>query len=165
MLLYLAFKWDPTDPSRTAVSRYFWYPGLSVPDMQSRIAALYGEGKVTGKDDESFAIARDILPLTEDRIGQGKVRYVEVTEDKNPRKSFELNIYDARLEIRHLAPLLARMCRHYSIPLNQMQSVIEPNQSQVIGHLAGGTHREGEDFFNVYFGMEHRQGLGEDVIA
>jgi len=161
MLLYLAFKWDPTEPSRTAVSRYFWYPGLSVAGMLSRIAVIYGNGNVG----ESFDIARDILMLTEDRIGQGMVRYVEVTEDKNPRKSFELNLYDARLQMKRLSPFFARMCRHYSIPNEQFQALLDPNRSQVIGHLAGGTHREGEDFFNVYYGMEERQGLGEDIMA
>jgi MoaA/NifB/PqqE/SkfB family radical SAM enzyme len=169
MLLYLAFKWDPTEPSRTAVSRYFWYPGLSVPEMLSRIAAIYGNGNGNGNgtrpEDEPFAIARDILVLAEDRIGQGTVRYVEVTEDKNPRKSFELNLYDARVQIKHLSPHFARICRHYSIPADQIQAVLDPSQSLVIGHLAGGRHREGEDFFNVYYGMEHRQGLGEDIIA
>jgi MoaA/NifB/PqqE/SkfB family radical SAM enzyme len=161
MLLYLAFKWDPSEPSRTAMSRYFWYPGMSVPDMVGRIAAIYGDGN----EGESFDIARGILMSAEDRIGQGMVRYVEVTEDKNPRKSFELNLYDARLQIKHLAPFLVRMARHYSILADQIQAVVESNQSQVVGHLAGGTHREGEDFFNVYYGMEKRHGLGEDITA
>ena len=162
MLLYLAFKWDPGEPSRTAMSRYFWYPGMPVSDMVDRIAAIHGHGN----NGESFDIARDILMSTQDRIGeQGMVRYVEVTEDKNPRKSFELNLYDARLQIKHLAPFLLRMARHYSIPTDQMQAIVESNQSQFVGHLAGGTHRESEDFFNVYYGMEKRHGLGEDITA
>jgi len=161
ILLYLAFKWDPAEPSRAALTRYFWYPSLSVPGMLGRIAAIYGNGN----EGESLDLVRGLLELTGERIGQGTVRYLEVTEDNNPRHSFDVNLYDARLPMKHLSPYFARMCRHYAIPTEQFEALLGPNQSRVIGHLAGGTHRGGEDFFNVYYGMEERQGLGEDVLA
>ncbi len=161
MLLYLAFKWDPTAPSRAALTRYFWYPSLSVPGMLDRVAAIYGNGP----EGEPLDLVRGLFALTGERIGQGPLRYLEVTEDNSPRKSFDLNLYDARLQIKHLSPFFARMGRHYAIPTEQFEALLGPNKSRVIGHVAGGTHRGGEDFFNVYYGVEERQGLGEDVMA
>jgi len=161
ILMHLAFKWDPTEPARAALSRYFWYPGLTVQEMVGRISKIYEHNDQV----EPFEIARDVLLAGELRIVHGSLRYLEVTEDNNRRKSFDVNLYDAKLRMEDLAPFFARMCRYYSIPTERFQALIGQYDSSAIGHLAGGTHRGGEDFFNVYYGVEERQGLGEDVMA
>ena len=161
ILLHVAFKWDPAETSRAALSRYFFYPGLSAGEMVERISRIYAhEGEC-----EPFEIACGILLLSERRIVHGSSRYLQVTEDNNQRKSFDVNLYDAKLKMEDLSPFFARMCDHYSIPAERFEAMFGPYNTKPIGHLAGGIHRGGEDFFNAYYGVEERQGLGEDVMA
>ena len=153
MLLHIAFKWDVADPDRAAVSRYFWYPGLSVESMLGRIAAIYG-----GDGAEAVAIAGDVLKLAAGRLRRGAIRYLEVTEDGSPRHSYDLTLYDADLTLGDLAPMLERMARHLAVPSDRIGAILDRDADSTLGHVAGGIHRGGEDFFNVYYGVEHRPG-------
>jgi tryptophan 7-halogenase len=161
ILLHLAFKWDPAESTRATLSRYYWYPGSTVDDMVGRLSKIYPHID----QEEPLAIARGILLASERRRIHGSLRYLEVTEDNNQRKSFDINLYDAKIKMEDCSVFFTRMCQHFAIPNERFQALFEHVGSKAIGHLAGGTHRAGEDFFNVYYGVEERQGLGENVIA
>jgi hypothetical protein len=151
-LLHLAFKWDTADGSRHVQTQYLLHAGLSLPGMLGRLADIYRDSR----GPESFAIVEGVLQLA---VARGHVaNYLEVTEALNERRSFDLNLYDAQLQVQDLYPFLAEMCGHFSISLSQFQAVYEPIKTCRFGHLAGGVHRGGQDFFNLYFGAERRQG-------
>jgi tryptophan 7-halogenase len=158
VLLHIAFKWDAAEPSRAALTRYFWYPALPVSAMLNRVGQIFPPSSAA----EPLDIVRGILQLTQGRPFAGSIRYLEVTEDHNARHSFDVNLYDAKLEMKDLCPFFARMCHYHAIPPESLQALIEPDQSKVLGHLAGGTHRQGEQFFNVYYGVQRHQGRAED---
>ena len=73
-------------------------------------------------------------------------------------KNFDLNVYDAGLEVRDFRPLLSRMCRRFAIPSERFDSLYDGIAGARFGHLAGGIHRGGRDFFNVYYGAEKYRG-------
>jgi tryptophan halogenase len=158
VLLHIAFKWDAAAPSQAALTRYFWYPALPVSAMLSRIGQIFPPSGAA----EPLDIVRGILQLTPGGALAGSMRYLEVTEDQNARHSFDVNLYDAKLELKALGPYFARMCRYHGISTEPLEALIEPDQSKALGHLAGGTHRQGEQFFNVYYGVQRHQGHGED---
>lgn len=153
-LLFIGFKWDDNEPSRAMITRYYCHPSSSVLGLLRRIKVLYGKD-YKGK---SFDIARGILSLADQSIGQGAMHYLEATEDFNSRRSFDVSLYDARLTLSQLNPILNIMCHHFSVPIEQLDTILSPNQSKVVTHLSGGFHRAGEDYFCVYYGAEDRNG-------
>jgi hypothetical protein len=160
VLLHWAVKWDAMDPSRCVRTRYQWYPGLSVPDLLGRLARIYDDSA----HGEPLAIARDFALLATERVGREGVRYMEVSEEGNVRRSFDLNIYSAGLTLGDILPALSRIAAYFAIPDAQLGSLLEPIQPLSLGHLAGGIHRTGEDFFNVYYGVEECHGaIGADA--
>ena len=46
------------------------------------------------------------------------------------------------------------MCKYYAIESNNYNSFYHIIKTKQFGHLAGGIHRNGQDFFNVYYGVE-----------
>lgn len=152
-LLHLAFKWDVTDESRHFVTRYHWYRDLSADEILGRLGQIYrGSACAVPRD-----IASRVLELAAGRPGH-RMTYLEVVEPANERRSFDLNVYDALFQVQDLLPLLARMSEHYSIPEPQFRALYERIKAYRFGHLAGGTHRDGEDFFNLYYGVQWREG-------
>jgi hypothetical protein len=81
-----------------------------------------------------------------------ELQFLEVREPSNGRHSFDLNLYNANLQIRDILPQLLRMRDHYGIRPGQFQALIDQIKTRQLGHLAGGSHRDGSDFFNLYYG-------------
>ena len=147
VLLHLAFKWDLV--SETAVTaRYWWRPGLGAAEIAERLAYVYRDGPPA-----SLAIAQAALALTEGRAAAEQLQYLEVEEAENARRSFDLNLYNAKLQVADLLPLLHRMREHFGVRPGQVQALYDQIKTKALGHLAGGVHRNGEDFFNVYYGV------------
>lgn len=146
-LLHRAFKWEIGDPSRHVETQYVWYPRLSVPGMLERMARIYA-GSAT------FEIVQGIVETAAQR---GRpLQYLEVSEDANDRRSFDVNLYDADLRVRELAPSWQWMVEHFGIDVANGEKRFNEIKDQRLGHLAGGVHRGGEDFFNLYYGAEKR---------
>jgi hypothetical protein len=161
-LLHLAFKWDIRQPARHVETRYLWHPGLSAAQITARLADIYGAAR-----GESFALASEVVENAAARPGH-EISYLEVTEEATGRRSFDLNVYDAGLRVADLEGVLARMCVHFGIDLERFGALYHDIKDQRFGHLAGGVHRQGEDFFNIYYGMRKqgvRAGAGRPARA
>ncbi len=153
VLLHLAFKWDTGDPDHHVTSRYLWFRLLSEAQMLERMKSIYG-----ATDNPSLGIAGEVLDAVTGRANTEDLQYLEVQEDGNERKSFDLNFYDAGLLVKDLQPQLARMRDRFAIRPGQFQALYDQIKSRPAGHLAGGIHRNGKDFFNVYYGVQKRRG-------
>jgi hypothetical protein len=147
VLLHLAFKWDLAGGD-AVTSRYWWRPSLSVAEIEERLAHVYRDGPQV-----SFDIARAVLRLTEGRVAAETLQYLEVEEAENARRSFDLNLYNAKLQVKDMQSLLHRMREHFGVRPGQFQALYDQIKTKTLGHLAGGVHRKGEDFFNVYYGV------------
>lgn len=143
---YLAFKWN-VETGQHVVSRYHWHPGLSAAAIAERMAAqLQGAGPV------ATAQAQAVLALAAERLPADRLLYLEVTEDGQPRRSFDLNAYDAQITLRELQPVLFALRDHFEVGPSRFQALYDQVKGKRFGHLAGGVHRDGRPFFNVYFG-------------
>ena len=149
-LVFLGFKWDPFDKNRCAVTRYTCYPLLSLEEIQEKLSCLFDGNP----DYKSFETAKSILNKTVKIISNNKIIYEEVSEENNPRKSFDMNLYGANLRIRDIYPFLMDIGRHYSIPVDQFIPLCDRIKDKTFGHLSGGVDREGKDFLTVYYGVE-----------
>jgi hypothetical protein len=147
-LEYLAFKWDAQNNARRIVTKYTWFPHLSVEDMLRRMSSIYQ----SGGQREAFNIAKGVLEIAAGRMNHDDIRYLEVTEEDSERRSYDLNLYDADLKIMDVHSLLLQMCQLVSIPSERFKPLYDEIQTTRLGHFAGGVHRDNQEFFNVYFG-------------
>ncbi len=147
-LLHLALKWDMI--KGTAVTtRYLWRPALSAAEIEDRLAHVYRDGPQA-----SLALAKAVLHLTDGRVAAEQLQYLEVEEAENARRSFDLNLYNARLQMSDMQHLLLhRMREHFNVRPGRLQALYDQIKGKALGHLAGGVHRNGDDFFNVYYGV------------
>jgi len=146
-LLGLAFKWDLVKDA-AVTTRYLWRPGLSAAEIETRLAFVYRDGPRA-----SFEVARAVFDLTRGRAAAEQLQYLEVEEAENARGSFDLNLYNAKLQVKDMQQLLHRMREHFGVHPGQMQALYDQIKTKALGHLAGGVHRNGEDFFNIYYGL------------
>jgi hypothetical protein len=149
-LLFLGFKWAVADNARCALATYTCHPLLSVQGIERRLAQLYEGRSVT----PSLDAARAILALAARRMPGDSFVYVEATEEGNPRKSFDLNFYKARLTVADLSPALAPLCERYCIAREAMRRIEAQAGGRPFGHLSGGLDRDGDDFLTVYYELE-----------
>ena len=134
---------------RTEPKRYHWHPRLAAPALRERLATFYGEGT-------PLQAALDVLALATARVDAVKLQFLEVTEEGNPRRSFDLNLYDARLAMRDVQAPLERLREHFGVRPGQYQALYDQIRTKPLGHLAGGLHRDGAPFSTVYYGVEAR---------
>lgn len=143
--LHLAFKWDISTGSHV-VTHYNWFPALAQSGIEAHLRDLYGKRT----DSEAAQIASEILNIAAAHASE--LQFLEVREPSNGRHSFDLNLYNANLQMRDILPQLLRMRDHYGIRPGQFQALIDQIKTRQLGHLAGGSHRDGSDFFNLYYG-------------
>ena len=91
-------------------------------------------------------------------MNEKSLQYLEVQEDGNDRLSFDLNVYDAGLQLKDVQPQLTRMRETFGIRPGQFQTLYDQIKTRILGHLAGGMHRNGMEFFNVYYGAQRYRG-------
>ena len=148
VLLHRAFKWDLVKRAHV-VTEYVWHPLKRVEDIEARLREVYRGGEPA----PSYEIARELLHLAAARAPAERLQYLEVQEAQNGRRSFDLNVYNASLELRDAQHLLARMREHFGVRPSEFQALYDQIKGRSFGHLAGGVHRDGADFFNVYYGV------------
>jgi len=158
LLLHMGLKWDASDHRRRITTRYEWYPSIHVRDILARLPTML----VRRPGHDPLAVAEAVIGLVSERIEPRDVQYVEVTEEGNPRKSFDINMYKAGVRIMELMPFLMRMAEYYGLDMQDFRLFCERIRSKKFGHLAGGVDREGRDFMTVYYGVEYIQAHGVD---
>ena len=158
VLMHLAFKWDLLRDA-AVTTRYFWYPFLSADQIEARMDHVYRDGSPG-----SLAIARSLLRSAVERAPAERLQYLEVEEDENDRRSFDLNVYNAKLQIRDIQGLLQDMRALFAIRPGQFQALYDQIKGMSLGHLAGGMHRNGKDFFNLYYGAVNLPRYNEKLL-
>jgi hypothetical protein len=146
-LLHLAFKWDPLDHTKKAITRYVCHPSLCVAAMLERMAATYDDHE----DKTSCEIAQEIIKLAAPRFANGAPMYLEVKESDNPRQSFDINLHPADLKLENIQPLLTQMSQHYAIPSEQFERFYKPIGTSKLGHISAGIDRHNRDFLTTYY--------------
>jgi tryptophan halogenase len=144
-LLHLSFKWN-VDTGEAVTTRYHWRPALTGPEIEARFEAIFRDTT------PAFNMARSLLHQAMERSAPEDLQFLEVEEAENDRRSFDLNVYRARLLVRDVQPLLQEMRAHFNVRPGQFQALYDQIRGLSLGHLAGGLHRNGKEFFNLYYG-------------
>jgi hypothetical protein len=153
-LLHLGLKWDVSNPARQSLTRYTWYPWLSPHEILQRVSDILE----TERGAAAREAAEQLVSVALARIPARDILYLEVTEEGNPRRSFDINVYRANLQLAEVYPLLSMLCRRHSIPFDTFHSLYDGIKTKRFGHLAAGVDRERNSFFTVYYGVEETFG-------
>jgi hypothetical protein len=149
-IMFLGFKWDAHNNAKKAVTKYTWHPSLSFEDIERKLLNIFGRDKYG----QPFETAKDLLEIALRRTTQDRIYYLDVSEEDSERRSFDINVYSANLQMKELYPLLLKVCRHYKISTQKFNNLYGLVESKRFGHISGGIDREGKDFLTIYFGLE-----------
>jgi tryptophan halogenase len=147
LLLHLSYKWDLLRGDHVT-TRYLWHPMLTQEEIALRIGHVY---RAAANDPPEIAL--DFLRLAAASADAEMLQYLEVEELENDRRSFDLNLYNAKLSVKDAQAQLQRMRTYFGLRPGQFQALYDQIRGMSLGHLAGGVHRNGRDFFNVYYGV------------
>ncbi len=151
-LLHLGLKWDVSNPAKQSLTHYTWYPWLSSHEILRRVSDIL--------EPERGAAAREaaehLVSVALARIPDRDILYLEVSEEGNPRRSFDINVYRANLQLAEVYPLLSMLCRRHSISFDTFHSLYKGIKAKRFGHLAAGVDREENSFFTIYYGVEEK---------
>jgi len=149
-VVLLGFKWVASNRAKSSLARYTLHPHLTYEGMLERLSATYE----TDRHRALFEIVRDFLGFASRKVPHDEIRYLEVTEENTPRKSFDINVYNAKLLLKQIYPLLQKIYQHYSIPAGEFHALYNLFRTKTVGHLSGGIGRDGKDFVTLYYGLE-----------
>jgi hypothetical protein len=84
----------------------------------------------------------------------GEVLLMEVEEPGNPRRSCDLNVYDAAMRIGQIVDLIEGVMTGLSVPQAERRDVFDRAADKALGHVSAGVGRDGREFVTIYFGVE-----------
>jgi hypothetical protein len=97
-LFGVGLKWDALDNTNRALTKYTWYPSISLENMRKRLSSIY-----EGPDYEKpLNIATEILEVALSSTSHDRFLYIEAGDENSPRRSFDINIYKARVQLGEL---------------------------------------------------------------
>lgn len=151
-LVHRAIKWDVESPNKNVVTEYFLLPNLSRKTMLGLIARNF---------DGSFSHplvdwAARLLDLVCTRVSINELFFLDVEEKGNPRKSFDLRLYDAGLTVGQTNSLIESAAKLVKAPMQALKTLLEEDFDQQLGHMSAGIGRDGYEFVSFYFGVESR---------
>lgn len=159
VLVHLAVKWRPDRPGDAAVSRYVWPSDVrGAAALAARLAAPPpGFGGLP-----SAAAARALVERARRRCEPDQVFFLEVVEEGSRRRSFDVNLYAAGLDVRDVGQPLRQLADAYGIARPTIDELLLRLGPASLGHISGGLGRSGQDFATLYFGVTGRKGTGRE---
>lgn len=145
-LLHLGVKWDSARPDRHAVARYQCHPLLNLRAILRRMVACYGPDNAPALCELAQAIVREAAQ----RQPGASMLYLEVSEQGNPRASFDINLYKSGMRVMDAAPQLRQAGAHFQLPAGLVEEQLQLLGSCPLGHLSSGMDRHGKPFLTVY---------------
>jgi tryptophan halogenase len=149
-LIHLAYKWSPDDPDSRAVTRYTWIPCRTGGEMENRLRILVPQDRAPNAHQCIFSLLSRIFAVADPT----EVMLMEVEEPGNPRRSCDLNVYDAQMRVHQVVDLIRAVATGLSVPKQETETALESVANKMLGHLSAGVDRHGEEFVTVYFGVE-----------
>jgi hypothetical protein len=146
IVLHWGVKWSADRPGHFEKAKYLCHPLLSTRDALRRIAAVYDATLVTHSRDAAQSIVRQAWRAAP----EAALLYVEVEEENNPRRSFDINLYPAQLRVSDIAPTLRELASRFEIDASHFEPHLQRLAALPLGHLSGGLDRHGDEFLSVY---------------
>jgi len=148
-LVHLAFKWTPGLPG-VAATQYTWSPSRTGAEAESKLRALLPTATAPRALRGALSLLARVAALAE----TGDLLMMEVEEPGLPRRSCDLNVYDAGLRVRDVDDLIEAVAKDFAVPSSRRLAVFGGAGDRALGHLSAGVGRDGEEFVTFYYGIE-----------
>jgi hypothetical protein len=145
-LLHLGVKWDTADPARHQVARYECHPMLNEHAILQRVAACHGSDGTPAL----CHIAQDLIRTAAWRNRGASMLYLEVSEEGNPRASYDINLYKSGMTVADAGTQLQAAARYFGIPGDAIGAQLARLGARPFGHMSSGVDRHGNPFMSVY---------------
>jgi tryptophan halogenase len=148
-LVHRAWKWRLPATDGFSVTDYTWRrnaPGESVTDRIVQLCAPLGAAHLSAR---AVTAVRQLAGVRFDEL-----MLLEVQEEETVRHSFDLNLYPTELTVRGIAPVIDQLGKDFGLPAGQLAAVFDPVADLALGHISGGSGRDGAPFVTIYFGVE-----------
>lgn len=149
-LVHLAYKWSPDDPNSRAITRYTWIPCQTGDELEKRLRLLLPQDRAPNAHKCIYSLLARIFASADPT----DVMLMEVEEPDNPRRSCDLNVYDAQMRVHQVVDLVRAVAAGLSVPQREVEMAFANTANRMLGHLSAGVDRRGEEFLTVYFGVE-----------
>lgn len=146
-LMFLGFKWSPSDASNCVMTRY----RSITPQSWAHCADLMTHQCAP----ELSAVLCEMINEVACRISSvSDCMLLEVTDDNTDRLSWDLNLYDATLRLRDFDNTIAQLIRIFGIKPSEADRWLHSARMECLGHMAVGTDRTGQPFVTLYYGAD-----------
>lgn len=149
VLVHLAYKWQ-RGKADAAAAHYTWSPYRTRNELEQKLRDLVPAQDAPRAHRCTLRLVSRVANLAD----RGELLLLEVEEPGNPRRSCDLNVYDAELRMSEVADLLDTAMTDFAIPPARARAVFDPAAARLLGHLSAGLGRDGEEFATIYFGVE-----------
>ena len=148
-LLHLGVKWDPGHPQRHGLTRYVCHPLLSPAEAMGRMAQL-----TAGCDRRLAAAGTGLVGMAMRRAPQETFLYVEAVDGVGPRRSYDINLYKARLQMSDALPWALSAAEGLGVGRAQVEAALGAHAMRTLGHISAGQARSGQAFMTWYYEIE-----------
>jgi tryptophan halogenase len=160
VMLHRAFKWQPAD-SGYVETHYLLYPNLDAEALSRLVAEVYSRTE----NSRGAAFVDSALAVALQRTDARRLAFLKVTEEENPRDSCDINFYEAGFRVKDLRKSLFDLREVYGVPPGRFQALYDQIRERPLGHIAGGVHRDGEEFVTIYYGLAGLPRFSADLGA
>lgn len=155
-LVHRGFKWKPNSNEPANVTSYWWFPHLSREGIERQLDEL-----LKGREGEKIQeVAMRLLSKAYQRTAPQNLFLLEVCEEQNDRRSFDLNFYRADLCMGDVAEVYAAALSLHGHSTARGMEFLSQVARERFGHFAGGFDRVGQSFITFYYGLSHYEPLG-----
>ena len=150
VLVHLAYKWVAQKPDSSTVTRYTWVPCRTRAEIEVKLQELIPVNEAANARRCVFGLLARIARFAD----TGELLLMEVEEPDNPRRSCDLNVYDAGVRMHDISDLIDATLNDFAVPSAQGRAVFDRFGDRALGHLSAGVGRDGQEFVTLYFGVE-----------
>jgi hypothetical protein len=150
VLVHLAYKWAAGRADSHNVTRYTWLPCRNRAEIEAQLQDLVPANEAA----KARRCVSSLLSRIAGFADSGELLLMEVEEPGNPRRSCDLNVYDAGLRMGEIADLVQTTLQDFAVPQARAQAVFGRAADRALGHISAGLGRDGREFVTFYFGVE-----------
>jgi len=150
VLVHLAYKWVAAQADSGAITKYTWVPCRTRNELEARLRDLVSAIEAPNALGFALSLVSRLAAFPD----TGRFLLMEVDEPGNPRRSCDLNVYDAELRMHDISDLLETALADFAVPISHARLVFDRVADRSLGHLSAGVGRDGQEFVTIYFGVE-----------
>lgn len=152
--VHRSIKWQ-LGASSWVETKYDWLPATTEKGLLQRASVCLPE---------AVPLLQQILTQVPSACPMGNLQLLRVSEASNPRLSLDLNLYDAQMRVSSLRDVSSSLLATdaFASLLKSSMAALDTIGNELLGHVAFGVGRDGENFLTVYYGVCERGGFNDE---